>query len=125
MSKVFTSEELNSPAFKCNPALVLITLAERGDKLTLKELLDLGTVVSVSCEHTALFTGLLNPEGLAYPGIDTEAAMGGGSGVVGLHYALESMAEVSAFLVTKYLSLLEGKVKELENKETSGEPSGA
>lgn len=42
-----------------------------------------------------------------------------------LHYALESMAEVSAFLVTKYLSLLEGKVKELKNKETSGEPSGA
>lgn len=122
MSKVFTSEELNSPAFKCNPALVLITLAERGDKLTLKELLDLGTVVSVSCERTALFAGLLNPEGLTYPEIET-AAVGGS--VVGLHYALESMAETSAFLVTKYLNLLEGKVKELENKETGGEPSGA
>lgn len=78
MSKVFTSEELNSPAFKCNPALVLITLSEKGDKLTLKELLDLGTVVSVSCELTALFTGLLNPEGVTYPEIDTVAAWGGG-----------------------------------------------
>lgn len=77
MSKVFTSEELNSPAFKCNPALVLITLAERGDKLTLKELLDLGTVVSVSCERTALFAGLLNPEGLTYPEIETAAVWGG------------------------------------------------
>lgn len=123
MSKVFTSEELNSPAFKCNPALVLITLAERGDKLTLKELLDLGTVVSVSCERTALFAGLLNPEGLTYPEIETAAVVGGS--VVELHYALESMAETSAFLVTKYLNLLEGKVKELENKETGGEPSGA
>ena len=73
MSKVFTSEELNSPAFKCNPALVLITLAEKGDKLTLKELLDLGTVVSVSCERTALFAGLLNTEGLTYPEIETAA----------------------------------------------------
>ena len=121
MSKVFTSEELNSPAFKCNPALVLITLSEKGDKLTLEELLDLGTVVSVSCESTALFAGLLNPEGLAYP---EETSAGGGS-IVELHYALESMAETSAFLVAKYLSLLEGKVRELENKETSREPSGA